>query len=227
MATPNRLEQESIHWATGTQVIGVDEAGRGCLAGPVVAGAVLFHHPLCDLSQYRNLRDSKKLSKRRREHLFATLEMDPHVEIGVATVDCGEIDRINILCASMKAMREAVGQLEEGRATPVHVLVDGNQNPYAPKFFDGTSTTLVTTLVKGDDRSLSIAAGSVIAKVTRDRQMRKLAGQHPGYGWERNAGYGTKEHREKIKALGLTPYHRKTFRGCSPVLQQPKVTHTE
>jgi ribonuclease HII len=179
-------------------VAGVDEAGRGPWAGPVVAAAVIL--PMNDLDPYllTHLDDSKKLKKSVRENLLATLE--PIADIGVGVASPSEIDDINILQATMLAMQRAVDGLSK---MPVSVLVDGNRAPFI--------AAKVTTIVKGDSLSLSIAAASIVAKVTRDQMMADLAEQYPGYSWERNAGYGTKEHKEALDRLGVTPAHRQSF----------------
>lgn len=176
-------------------VAGVDEVGRGPWAGPVVAAAVILKPEFIPAG----LNDSKKLTKVRREALLTLLENNALIGIGMASVE--EIDRHNILAASMLAMKRAVGALPEA---PAHALVDGNRAP--------DLACPVTTVIKGDARCLSIAAASIVAKVTRDRIMERLAGEHPGYGWERNAGYGTAEHRSGLDQLGITPHHRLSFR---------------
>jgi ribonuclease HII len=179
-------------------VAGVDEAGRGPWAGPVVAAAVILPMNGLDLNLLHRLDDSKKLKKSVRENLLAMLE--PIADIGIGVASPTEIDAINILQATMLAMQRAVDGLSE---TPVSVLVDGNRAP--------SIAAEVTTIVKGDSLSLSIAAASLVAKVTRDRMMTVLAEQYPGYSWERNAGYGTKEHKEALDRLGITPAHRRSF----------------
>jgi ribonuclease HII len=179
-------------------VAGVDEAGRGPWAGPVVAAAVILPMGVLDPYLLTRLDDSKKLKKSIRKDLLAALE--PVADIGVGVASPTEIDDINILQATMLAMQRAVDGLSE---TPVSVLVDGNRAP--------SIASEVTTIVKGDSLSLSIAAASIVAKVTRDRMMAVLAEQYPGYGWERNAGYGTKEHKEALARLGVTPAHRQSF----------------
>jgi len=189
----------------GGLVCGVDEAGRGPLAGPVVAAAVLLPRPLPDLLR-RHLDDSKKLSAKRREELAAAI-LDC-AEVGIGRAEAPEIDAVNILQASLLAMRRAVDRI---RAE--HALIDGNQ---APKLACG-----LTLIVKGDSRSFSIAAASIIAKVSRDHEMRQLAQAYPGYGWERNAGYGTAEHLAALRRLGATPQHRRSFAPVREVLQQP------
>jgi ribonuclease HII len=179
----------------GGIVCGVDEVGRGPLAGPVVAAAVVLPRPLPDFLR-RHLDDSKKLSARRRAELSAAI-LDCG-QIGTGRAEVAEIDAINILQASLLAMRRAVEQIKAD-----HALVDGNRAPML-----GCGLSLI---VKGDTLSLSIAAASIIAKVSRDREMAELAGLHPGYGWERNAGYGTAEHLAALARLGATPEHRRSF----------------
>jgi ribonuclease HII len=179
-------------------VAGVDEAGRGPWAGPVVAAAVIL--PMNSLDPYllTHLDDSKKLKKSVRENLLAMLE--PIADIGIGVASSTEIDNINILQATMLAMQRAVKNLSK---MPTSVLVDGNRGP--------SITAEVTTIVNGDSLSLSIAAASIVAKVTRDQMMAVLAEQYPGYSWEQNAGYGTKEHKEALDRLGVTPAHRQSF----------------
>ena len=179
-------------------VCGIDEVGRGPLAGPVVASAVILPRRLpAMLKTYLN--DSKKVSAIRRAELYDIIV--DCAEIGVGRAEVSEIDSINILQATFLAMARA---LETIRAD--HALVDGNQKPPLP--------CAVTCIVEGDSKSFSIAAASIIAKVTRDREMERLSAEHPGYGWERNAGYGTAQHLEALRRLGVTPHHRRSF---SPV----------
>lgn len=176
-------------------VCGVDEAGRGPWAGPVVAAAVIL--PIAGLPD--GLDDSKTLSAGRRAALFDALRAV--ADIGVGTASVAEIDALNILQASLLAMRRAVAALA---AAPGFALIDGNRVP------EGLPCP-AQAVVKGDARSASIAAASIVAKVTRDRLMVALAQQFPGYGWERNAGYGVKAHAEALKSLGVTPHHRRSF----------------
>lgn len=176
---------------------GTDEAGRGCLAGPVCAAAVIlpdgYTHPL--------LNDSKKLTEKQREELRPIIERDA-IAWGVAMVDNNEIDRINILNASIMAMHLTLNQLE---VTPGQIVVDGNRfKPYRDIPHQ--------TIVKGDAKVGNIAAASILAKTYRDEFMRKAAKEYPGYNWEVNKGYPTKDHRAAIAALGPTPLHRMTFR---------------
>ncbi len=188
----------------GGNVAGVDEAGRGPWAGPVLAAAIILDRSAACRKFANQVDDSKRLSAKRREALLAQLAdlAERHVAwIGIGTADVAEIDRLNILAASLVAMRRAVAAL--GRA-PDHALIDGRHTP------PGLACT-AEPLVKGDGRSASVAAASIVAKVTRDRQMSRLARRHPGYGWERNAGYGTAEHRDALHRLGPTPQHRTSF----------------
>lgn len=181
-------------------VCGIDEAGRGPWAGPVVAAAVILNPP--DVPN--GLDDSKKLSARRRETLYAEIKDSCRVGVGIAEVE--RIDRDNILQATFWAMAEAVRAL--GGAS--FALVDGKLLPTLP--------CPATAVVKGDGRSLSIAASSIIAKVTRDRIMRELSARHPGYGWERNMGYGTAEHAAALRRLGVSTHHRRSFKPIRALL---------
>ena len=175
---------------------GCDEAGRGCPAGAVFAAAVILPP---DFSN-EQLNDSKQLSEKRRYALRPLIEREALAwAVGIVTPE--EIDRINILNASFLAMHRAVDQL---KIRPQHLLIDGNRfNPYA-----GIPHT---TVVKGDGKYLSIAAASVLAKTYRDDYMNELAARYPGYHWLENKGYPTKAHREAIRQLGVTPYHRRSF----------------
>jgi len=177
------------------RVAGVDEVGRGPLAGPVTAAAVVLD-PDCIPP---GLNDSKKLTAPRRVALAAILRAA--CDHCVVHVSPAEIDRLNILQASMAAMARAVAGL---RFAPDHVLVDGNRLPPA-------LVGRAEAMVKGDARSLSIAAASILAKVARDAVMGDLARDFPGYGWARNAGYPTAEHRAALKTYGVTPHHRRSF----------------
>ena len=176
---------------------GLDEAGRGCLAGPVVAAAVIlpkdFNHPL--------LTDSKKLTARQRETLIDVIK-NQAIAYAIAEVDHAKIDEINIYKASVLAMHKAVDKLA---IRPDHLLVDGNRFIEYPFISH-------TCIVKGDSKFFSIAAASILAKTYRDQWMKDAADKFPGYGWERNAGYPTIEHRKAVLHMGPTPIHRKTFR---------------
>ena len=174
---------------------GVDEAGRGPLAGPVVAAAVVFSKN----TFIKDVNDSKQLTEIQREKLFDQI-ITKALTYSVSIVDHDVIDEVNILNATMLAMKQAVDGLN---IRPDLVLVDGNRK------FD--SEIPVIPIVKGDAKSFSIAAASIIAKVTRDRLMKNLANQYPVYLWEQNKGYPTKQHREIIKTVGPSPLHRKSF----------------
>ena len=193
------FDLEARAWDRGFHLIaGVDEAGRGPWAGPVVAGAVILHGGNLPTRLLEGLDDSKKLSARKRDEIFALLP--DWAAIGVGLADAPEIDQINILQASFRAMERALAGLHP---PPDYVLVDGDKLPSLP--------CAAEFVVKGDSRSLSIAAASIVAKVTRDRIMSGLADQFPGYGWERNAGYGTAEHKAALTRLGVTDQHRKSY----------------
>ena len=199
------LEQE---YAAGGLAIGLDEAGRGPWAGPVVAAAAWLDPAGIPAALLDRLNDSKLLTREARAALFEDLaeaRAAGTAAFGIAQGSVAEIDEINILQASLLAMRRAAERLGEalGRL-PDAALVDG---PHAPRL-----ACPARAVVKGDGRSLSIAAASILAKVTRDRLMRDLAARHPGYGWERNMGYGTAEHRRALARLGVTPEHRRSFR---------------
>ncbi|NNK68036.1 MAG: ribonuclease HII [Rhodobacteraceae bacterium] len=188
------------------RVAGVDEAGRGPLAGPVVAAAVI-------LQQDRTpdgLNDSKKLSAKTRNRLKVEIEALASVGVGIASVE--EIDALNILRASHLAMERALADLNP---PPDHALIDGNMIPRG-------LTLPCDALVRGDGRSLSIAAASIIAKCTRDEIMVDLAQQHPGYGWAQNAGYPTAAHLKALRNLGPTPHHRRSFKPVHNILYQAK-----
>ncbi len=184
-----------------TTEAGCDEAGRGCLAGPVFAAAVIlpagFSHPL--------LNDSKKMTERDRDTLRKVIEREA-VSWAVESVSAERIDSINILNASFEAMSGAIAKLTK---CPEMLLIDGNR-------FRTTLGIPYRCVVGGDGIYASIAAASVLAKTHRDEYMAALATVYPEYGWHKNKGYPTKQHREAIARHGLSPYHRKTFRGCLP-----------
>ena len=176
-------------------VAGVDEAGRGPLAGPVVSAAVIFDRE----TFIEGVNDSKKLTEKQRENLFPQI-IEKALSFSVAAVSHGSIDKINILQASLLAMSIAVKRL---KVSPDLILIDGN------KTFNYEVPAI--SIVKGDSKSFSIAASSIIAKVTRDRIMKRLNGYYPQYLWWKNKGYPTKEHVNAIKVYGASPLHRKTF----------------
>jgi ribonuclease HII len=191
------LEYEQRFWGRGLLVAGVDEAGRGPLAGPVVAAAVI----LPEGASVEGADDSKQLKAATREELFDRI-LATASAVGVGAASVHEIDRINILQATTRAMDRALRRLG---APPGHVVVDGT-----PVKRLGWAHEAV---VDGDALIHTVGCASIVAKVVRDRLMRRLAGRYPGYGWERNVGYGTAEHRAAIETLGLTPHHRLTFTG--------------
>lgn len=191
------------------RIAGIDEVGRGPLAGPVVAAAVILPRderlPEILLGE---LNDSKKLSVKKRDFLFELIMGCAEVGIGAASVR--EIDRINILQATYVAMRRAVARLPQ---CPDQALVDGNRDPGLP--------CAVETVIKGDGRSLSIAAASIVAKVVRDRAMTRLAVRYPHFGWDGNAGYGVKKHMDGLGIVGPTLHHRRSFRPIADLLGIP------
>ena len=202
MKTQPDMQEEASAYAEGwRRVCGIDEAGRGPLAGPVVAAAVVLP-PGYELP---GLNDSKQLSATRREKLYECLMQDDSVAKCVACAEVEEIDRLNILRATHLAMRRAAEGLNP---KPDFCLIDGLPVPGFP--------LPSRSLVKGDARCLSIAAASVLAKVSRDRIMQELHLRHPEYGWTRNAGYGTRAHMLAIDQHGITPHHRRSF---APVAQ--------
>jgi ribonuclease HII len=209
MIDTDRWQFECRAQAQGARVVaGIDEAGRGPLAGPVVAAAVVL--PLgCDLP---GVDDSKKLSENRREELFTMIQTHA-LAIGIGMSDAATVDRINILQATLAAMRQAVEQLP---LPADYLLIDGiSKVPMAlPQ----------QTLTKGESRSFSIAAASIIAKVTRDRLLLEIDRQYPGYGLAVHKGYGTKAHLAAIAAQGPSPIHRLTFRGVREHLPQAGMT---
>jgi len=177
-----------------TPIIGVDEVGRGPLAGPVISAAIVLNKEKIP----EGINDSKKLSKKKREVINEELISQHKFAIGIASVE--EIDKINILQASLLAMKRAVLNLN---IKPQSILVDGNKLP--------DLEYNMYPIIKGDSKSISIAAASIIAKVYRDKLMQDLSLQYPGYYWEKNSGYGTKQHLLALDNLGVTPIHRKSF----------------
>jgi len=193
-------------------VCGIDEVGRGPLAGPVIAAALILN-PNTPIELLNQINDSKKLSKKKHKYLYHEIKKHSIFALAEATVD--EIDHINILQATMLAMSRAAQDLiNQCDTPPILALVDGNR---APKLSINTQT-----VIKGDGKSFSIAASSIIAKYHRDQIMQKLAQQYPHYGWEKNAGYGTKQHMKALTEYGATPHHRKSF---APVREQINLNH--
>lgn len=194
---PPSLINEQAYWQQGyCRVVGVDEVGRGCLAGPVVAAAVILPVDCVPLPE---VRDSKQLSPGQRSRLFAQIYHQA-IAIGIGSASVAEIDQVNILQATYRAMARALARV----APWDHALIDGKLTKTAP--FEN-----VTAIVGGDRHSYSIACASIIAKVRRDRFMARLARRYPQYGWERNVGYGTPQHRQALEQYGPTPWHRRSF----------------
>lgn len=185
------------YYKRGVIEAGCDEAGRGCLAGPVFAAAVIlpwgFEHDW--------LNDSKQISEKRREELRIFIEQNA-LDYAVAWYSPAEIDKVNVLNASIYSMHRALEKLKQ---KPQHIIVDGNR-------FKAFQDVPHQTIVKGDGKYLSIAAASILAKTYRDAYMKKIHKDFPGYNWHKNKGYPTKAHRAAIKKLGITPHHRKSFR---------------
>ncbi len=186
-----------LNYSGFTLEAGTDEAGRGCLSGPVVAAAVIlpkdFHHDF--------LNDSKQLSEKKRQELRPFIE-EHALAFGVSFIHHEEVDELNVLQASITGMHRSIEQLN---VIPEFIIVDGNKfRPY--------KEIPHKTIVKGDAKFMSIAAASVLAKTYRDEYMEKIHQEFPQYNWKKNKGYPTKEHREAIRQFGITPYHRKTFK---------------
>ena len=191
------LHTENRISVSGRIVAGVDEAGRGCLAGPVVAGAVI----LDENRPIHGLRDSKTLSEKRRNELFEQIR-EKALAYSIGITGAAEIDRINILQAALLAMEKAVLSLGK---EPDCLLIDGNSKTSLP--------IEQKAIIKGDSKCASIAAASIVAKVTRDRIMTEIEMEYPGYGFSRHKGYPTKEHLGALRNLGPCPIHRKSFKG--------------
>lgn len=197
----NNLEYETSLWEKNiTLIVGVDEVGRGCLAGDVIACSVILENNPQKISKLLGVTDSKKLTEAKREYFFEIIKENV-LDYSLGIVSEKIIDQINILQATFKAMRESINGLKN---IPQHILVDGDKkipNLEIPQ----------TTIIKGDFHSLSISCASIIAKVTRDRSISKMAEVYPEYGFQKHKGYATKDHIEAIKKHGLTDIHRKTF----------------
>jgi ribonuclease HII len=203
------FKREKKHFGASFEIIGCDEVGRGCIAGPVVAAAVIFDwskpEEIRNLARAVRIDDSKKLSKAEREEADKEIrKIAKSVKIGVVSV--GMIDKINILQASLRAMRQAIGASRRGMAAPCPyiALIDGNQ-----KIAELECDQEV--IIGGDGKVFSIAAASIVAKVYRDRLMVREHKKYPKYDWEKNKGYGTAFHKAALLKFGLTPLHRKTF----------------
>ncbi len=200
------LEVETALWHSGCQrVAGVDEVGLGCLAGPVVAAAVLL--PV-NCTQLEGVRDSKKMTPRQREAVLPLIcQQAMQVTLGAANL--AEIERLNVRRASHLAMQRALGRL----GGYDHALIDGSPIRHIEL---GTHTTII----KGDCTCYAIACASIVAKVWRDRMMARLASRHPGYGWQHNCGYGTAQHLAALQTLGVTSWHRRNYRPVQAVIKQ-------
>lgn len=196
----------SVEINCGKKIIaGVDEAGRGPLCGPVVAGAVVFLK--YDFDDMPLITDSKQMSEKQRNIAYDWITNNPDIIWAVGQCSPAEIDELNILWASMRAMERAVDGLS---ISPEHCLIDGNR---VPNGLNGMA------IVKGDAKSLSIASASIIAKVTRDRLMHELAQKYPEYGWEKNAGYPTQQHLQAIEKYGINEHYRKSFGPVKKVIE--------
>ena len=206
----NRLSHECDLWKQGASIVaGVDEAGCGPLAGPVMAAAVVFPRGWLESglsSKLRGLNDSKQLTEEQREKYFCTITTNPEIRHAIASLDAEMIDRLNIRQAAWRAMQLALDQLDP---RPEHVLVDGMKIKWLPYPH--------TALVQGDCRSYSIAAASVLAKVTRDRLMREMDLVYPGYGFAEHKGYATPQHYAAILKRGPCAIHRRSFAPFRPV----------
>jgi ribonuclease HII len=199
-----RLQKEGY-----SQIAGIDEAGRGPLAGPVVAAACILPFPY----HFQSLNDSKQLSPEIREELYHAITSHPETRFGIGISSVETIDRFNILQATFFAMRQAI---EELQTPPDYLLIDGNQ---APRF-----DIPHLTIVEGDAHSVSIAAASILAKVTRDRMMAELDLKWPQYGFKKHKGYGTQEHLEALGKWGPCPLHRKSFEPVKSLIQDEQVS---
>ena len=188
-------------------VAGIDEVGRGPWAGPVVTAAVIIDPALYDSPLFSHINDSKKLSAKRRDTLYEQLLSTPGIHFALGEASVQEIDNINILQATFLAMTRAVEALP---IKPDFALVDGNRAP--------PLSCPSKPIIKGDQISISIAAASIIAKVTRDRLMADLGQTYPSYGWGNNAGYGTADHQRALREFGVTPHHRRSFAPIAAIL---------
>lgn len=211
MVSPDYICDFSLEDQKRGIVCGLDEVGRGPLAGPVVAACVYIPPESRGLEFINHIKDSKKLTDKKRTLLFNDIQN--HCVIGIGECSPTEIDDLNILWASMEAMMRALVDMQaKSGLTASHLLIDGNRLPKA-------TPCPAEAIVKGDARSKSIAAASIIAKVTRDEHMKKIALEHPYYGWENNSAYPSPQHLEAIKTHGITPHHRKSFKPVQDYLE--------
>ena len=200
---PDFSLEESLGLSTSAVIVGVDEVGRGPLAGPVTAAAVFFDRQKITSDLLTKIDDSKKIAQKKRATISKQIESIAIIGIGWAS--SGEIDQLNILEATMLAMQRAISSLQKQIISdPDYILIDGNKVPR----LDFPSKAIV----RGDEKSLSIAAASIVAKSKRDAFMTSLSKLYPGYGWEKNAGYGTREHLAAIEREGITVHHRRSFK---------------
>ena len=200
---PDFSLEESLGLSTSAVIVGVDEVGRGPLAGPVTAAAVFFDRQKITSDLLTKIDDSKKIAQKKRATISKQIESIAIIGIGWA--NSGEIDQLNILEATMLAMQRAIFSLQKQIILdPDYILIDGNKVPR----LDFPSKAIV----RGDEKSLSIAAASIVAKSKRDAFMASLSKLYPGYGWEKNAGYGTLEHLAAIEREGITVHHRRSFK---------------
>ena len=200
---PDFSVEESLGLSTSAVIVGVDEVGRGPLAGPVTAAAVFVDRQKITLDLSTKIDDSKKIPKKKRA--IISKQIEGMAMIGMGWASSGEIDQLNILEATMIAMKRAVLSLRKQIILdPDYILIDGNKVPS----FDFPSKAIV----RGDEKSLSIAAASIVAKSKRDAFMTSLSKLYPCYGWEKNAGYGTREHLAAIEREGITAHHRRSFK---------------
>lgn len=206
MRYPNFKEENKLHKNGYKAVAGIDEAGRGPLAGPVVACAFLFKNYKLRIKNYKDIKDSKKLSAKQRKEIYELLKKDPGVEWGIGRAYPKTIDKINILEASKLAMQRAAQNLSDriNLAKPDFLLVDGN--------FSLKINIPQKSIIKGDQKVFSVAAASIIAKVTRDKTMVNYCKKYPEYCFDKHKGYPTKQHKRLIKQHGICRLHRKTFK---------------
>ena len=193
---PNINIERSYQNHINGYICGIDEVGRGCLAGPVVAAAIILNFDSIPIG----INDSKKLSKKKRQNIYKDIKKEA-LDIAIGQASNIEIDQMNILNASLLAMKRAFKNL---KTPPELALIDGN---YAPKINCKT-----INIIKGDSKSLSIAAASIVAKQYRDKLMEEIGNKYPKYNFKNNAGYGTREHYKSIESNGLTEFHRKSFK---------------
>ena len=206
---PDFSLEESLGLSTSAVIVGVDEVGRGPLAGPVTAAAVFVDRQKITSDLLTKIADSKKIAQKKRATISKQIESIAIIGIGWAS--SGEIDQLNILEATMLAMQRAISSLRKQIISdPDYILIDGNKVPR----LDFPSKAIV----RGDEKSLSIAAASIVAKSKRDAFMTSLSKLYPGYGWEKNAGYGTREHLAAIEREGITVHHRRSFKPIAKYL---------